>query len=212
MVPLLTGEPFNRIHVFTLSTTRVERIDDEYSLFLLGSLTSAREEGAEFEDSVKPLLLGVVNQRFSDTLTAGLGIGLLYDLDDELIAFPAINLDWRFHEEWQVGIRDGVSLTYRPDFVDGWEFSGILGFSAQFGGTRFRMADDGPVPDGTAEFEGVSVGLEAAYRPNPGMDLRIGIGFLPMSELQIDDRTNDRVLREDLETGVQFSISGSIGF
>ena len=210
--PFFTGEPFDRIQFFTLSTTRIQRIDEDYSVFLLGSLTSAREEGAEFEDSVKPMILGVVRQRFSETLSAGLGIGLLYDLDDEVRAFPAIAVDWRFDPEWQFVVRDGVRLTYLPDYAKGWELSGIFAFSAQFGGTRFRMADDGPVPDGTAEFEGFSIGVEAAYRPNPGMSFTVGVSALPASQLRIDDRTNDAVLREDLETGVQFSISGQIGF
>ena len=196
--------PFDRVHATSIGASLVGQIEGPWWFFALGSLTAAFEEGGDVDQSIKPLTVGVITYRFSETLTAGIGLGAIYDLDDRLRAFPAISLDWQIADRWSFQIREGAALTYVVDRESDLEVSLRAGFSSQFGGTRFRLADNGPAPEGTAEFEGNTLGIDVNWKPAKRWELGLGVGAVTNYELKIDNDRNDRVFVEDIDPGLQF--------
>ena len=133
---------------------------------------------------------GVVAQlqwELSSRITAGLGIGIRNQLEDDAAVYPAVSLDWRISPAFRLRTRGGayqggeVALLWTPsDF-----FQGVI--SAGYARQRFRLAHDSLNPDGIAEY--TSLPLLAGLEFNFSSRLQIVAegGMAVSGDLRIED-------------------------
>lgn len=159
------------------------------------------ESGARTGDALVYGAIVSATKVFSPNLVLGIGASVVHQIDENKV-FPFVIVQWQIDERWRLGNPfragpaggAGLELAYTID--DNWEIAG--------GGTyrsyRFRLADDGPTPDGIGEnrFFPVFARLTRKFGPRTRLDLYAGVSA--GGRLSVDSAQGDQVARDDYKT------------
>jgi hypothetical protein len=173
------------------------RVSNEWVLGVSPSVDWFRENGAQTSDALAWGAIFSATRLFADGNRIGLGVGA-YDQIEETSVFPFLIVDWRLGERWrlinplQSGPTGGAGLELDYDFGGGWS----LGVGFSFREYRFRLSQDGPVPDGIGEQRGRPIFLRGTYAIGPSAALYLYAGVLTAGKLIVEDR-NGNLLREE---------------
>jgi hypothetical protein len=204
--------PFENVHDTSLRFSYRQQISDKISTLLIGGVASAMEEGADFSQSLRYSTIAMVNYKWNDSLTTGLGVGAFYDLDDNVRVFPLPMLKWHITDRLDLEAHKSISLSYLVHPTSSLRIGLEGGFASQLADRSFRLSDQGPVPGGIAEFKHYSIGARAKWHPLKRLKIEGFVGALIGSEFQVDDHRGSRVIKEDLRPGVQFSFNAIWAF
>jgi hypothetical protein len=162
------------------------------------TLEYAGESGAELSDALEYGALVSAARRLSPDLTLGLGVGV-YERIEQTRAFPFLIVDWRITERLRLtnplpagpAGPAGLELSYALD--SGWE----IGLAAAFRSFRFRLDENGPVPNGIGENSYLPVVARIGRRISEALTLNLYAGAALAGDLRVEDRDGNGLYDED---------------
>lgn len=191
-------DPWDSVNEYRISMPWRKGYGERIDAFAIPSLRWSAESGADFSDSMTAGLIAGVNYRVSDRLRIGPGFGVFDEIEDSLSFFPILLIDWQITDTLSLETGSGLGATRGPGLqlnstaIEDWTF----GLGARYETYRFRLDDDGPVPDGVGEEKGMTVFLAASFRSSPGVSVSALAGVEVGGELTLED-SNGRTIRSD---------------
>lgn len=207
-------DPWDDIDTLDFSLQWSQDIDDRTQLFMGPILRFAAEDGASLQDGlIGGGMIGFAHG-YSDTLTFGLGGGVVTQLEDDLRFFPVIVLDWKLSDQLRLttdlttrfGSRSGAELVWTPR--DDWE----LGIGLAFEYSRFRLDDQGTAPDGAGEANAWPLMLRATWHTSSTCDISLLAGMTLAGSLEVINTDGDSVSEDDFDPTALVGIMGRIRF
>jgi hypothetical protein len=195
----LADEPWDRIDQLRFSVPTTWALNEQWTLFAIPTLRYSGESGARSADSATGGALSGVSYRVNDSLTIGPGIGVLSRLEDSVNLFPILIVDWKITHRLSLetgrglGASQGPGLELKYRVSETWNF----GFGGRYESLRFRLDDNGPVPNGVGEDRSLPTYVSATY--SRGRDLRISAvaGVEINGQLRLEDSSGRRLARND---------------
>jgi len=194
-------EPWGEIREYQLAVSLRRGIGERIDLFALPTLRWSAEKGGDLSDGLTPGLIAGFNYRVSDRLRIGPGFGLFDEIEDGVTAFPILLIDWKITDTLSLETGSGMAATRGPGLqlnstaIEDW----TLSLGARYETYRFRLDDDGPVPDGVGEEEAVLAYLAASYEVNPTIRFSALAGLELGGELTLEDMNGRRIRQEDAD-------------
>lgn len=207
--------PWGKVQRYGLGLSYMRGLGDGWQLMLSPRADWAGEEGAESGDSASYGLMSGGFKVFGPGQRVGFGLSVARGLDDDLEAFPFILVDWRFNERWRLfnplGLGPsgpaGLELAYR--FNDSLE----LGLGGSWRNARFRLASDNAVSaGGIGRVSYVPMFLHLSWKPIPRLSLDAYAGMLLSGRLEVEDRSGNSMIKEDLENTPMLALAASFRF
>ena len=208
-------DPWEDIHTVRTAPLLHYRIDDEWSVFGGPAIGFSAEDGADLGDSFTAGGIVGFGYRANDRLTVGMALGVFSRIEDDAAILPLPIVDWRFAEDWtlrvgfqEVAANGGVGAKIGYNLNEKWEF----GAGVQFQQRRFRLSEDGPVPDGVGRDRSASVYLEAKWKATEKCALEALIGIAAGGEYRIEDEDGHKLGDTDYDPSALIGVRGVFTF
>lgn len=194
------SDPFSDLYSLGSLVTLSYAIDQQWSVFGVGSLAVAGEANAEVEDSLLGGGGAGVTWRSSDWFQISFGLAVRSQLEDDVLVTPLINFSWRLSETMRLESRSmpqggGIGLT--------WELDDTSEFTL-FGGVEYRQwrldGGSGRLHDGVVRDLRVPLGAAMLWRFTPQFSLEVEGGAVVYQEYEFLDSSGDKI--EDLDSDV----------
>lgn len=205
--------PWEIVQRYGLSIPVSFSLGDGWSLGVTPSADWFREDGAEWSDAlVWGATLSAV-KRFADGNMIGLGVAAFNRLEDSgVVAFPIV--DWRFGARWRLinplaaGPTGpaGLELDYLLD--NEW----TIGIGAARREVRFRLAEDGPTPNGIGQISGAPIFLRASRDFSRATTLNLYAGVVVSGKLRVEDSDGHLLREEDMDTSPILGVNVTVRF
>jgi len=172
------------------------------------------ETGADFGDAIQWGGLAALRYSFDRDHTLGVGLLVITQLEDDPLFLPVPLVDWKLGDGWRISNVRGpeadpfAGLELIRELSDEWE----LAAGAAYVTRRFRLNDDGPVPEGVGNDSGVPIFARLSWRPHPLVRLDLVAGASVLNRLTLDDSNGNRVTASDADPAPLLGIFGSIRF
>ena len=201
-----TGSPFDDIDREFVSARFAQYLSREWLFFVGGRVMLSGEEGAKTGDSLEGVIYAAPRYRFSDKLSAGLGIEVYTRLEDNTQVIPLVSLDWDFAERWNLTVsgEPSITVTYAPN--DHWSFS--LGGVYEY--RDFRLDRNGPLPGGVGRDTRIPITLAAKWNPDKRISAEAGVGVAFAQNFELLDSSGNSVADIDADASPFFMIQ--LGF
>lgn len=203
-------DPWDTINTLSLTGFYGSPIGADWNIRIAPSITASGESSASFADSLTFGTLLAFTREVSETLTIGLGAGIFTGLEDTR-GFPFLAIRWEFAPGWtlQNPFRPGpagpagLELAYATDT---WEF----GIGSAYRSYRFRLADDGPVPEGIGEYTSVPFFVRATRQIAANLTLDLYGGLLFGGSIELENSNGNALTDSDFDPApiIAFSLSG----
>jgi len=195
--PLVAGipgsnDPFSSAQRHRVSLTSIIRTSEQSTWLLGGAVNATYEPGADIGDSVGGSVLAGYSRAFSEDLTLGVGVNIVFDLDGRPNILPLPFVDWRFAERWRLA-SDSRGLTLSFEHSDTLSY----GVGARFLGREFRLDDDGPIPGGLAQDDAVAVAAVVEWELAEGLALDLAVGAQVFNEFELRNADDAVIFREN---------------
>lgn len=194
-------DPWGSLHEYRVSVPWRKGFGERINAFALPSLRWSAESGGDLGDAMTAGLIAGANYRVSDRLSIGPGIGVFDEIEDSVNVFPILLIDWQITETLALETGGGLGATRGPGLqlnstaIEGW----TLSLGGRYETYRFRLDDDGAVPDGVGEEKGVAMFLAASYRSSPGVSVSVLAGLELDGKLRLEDSNGDKILSDDAD-------------
>ena len=187
-------DPWDQVHRVGFGAKLLYRIVKDWTLLIGPSLEFSRESGADWGDA--STYGGVISatHRVNRNLTIGAGVGVFSGLE-EVKAFPLIFVNWRISERLRLSnpLRvgpagpAGLELVYK--LGENWEIGG----GAAYRSFRFRLDDQGVVPDGIGEVKFVPFWGRVSRKLGAHFTFDFYAGAFLAGELTIEDSNGNEL-------------------
>lgn len=211
----LGGDPWEDIHTMRTAPLLHYRIDDQWSVFGGPAIGFSAEDGADLSDSFTGGGIAGFGYRANDRLTVGVALGVFSRLEDDAAILPLPIVNWRFAEDWslhigfqEVAANGGVGAKISYNLNEKWQ----LGGGVQFQQRRFRLDEDGPVPDGVGRDRSASVYLEAKWQATERFALEGLIGIAAGGEYRVEDEDGHKLGDTDYDPAALIGVRGVYTF
>ncbi len=183
--------PFEDLWRHRLSIRAAHVKDQTWTFLGGGSVTSAGESGADFGDTITGRVFAGFLYRVSPNFQLGLGGGLVTRLEDNatLLPLPLIQLSYAIDDKTTLTINtfEDINLTHQISE----QFAVILSASYHF--DEYRLADDGPVPEGVFSHWRVPIGLTGRWTPSTDVMVSLTAGVDVYQNYRIEDSSGNQV-------------------
>lgn len=193
-----TGEPFADLYVAGLGVLYRKRIDEHWSIIAGAYARSAGESGSDFSDTLTFSGLGGFQYAFDDSLTVGLSLLVSSRLEDGVIVVPFPTIDWKIDDRWRLASEariDAVMYVLSYQIDEAWN----VGLGAGFYGQRFRLDENGPVPNGLADVLRVLVAGRAAYAPSKNVTISLTGGFVVYHDIELMNSGGGHISSDEVQ-------------
>jgi hypothetical protein len=172
------------------------------------SVEWSRENGADWGDS---LIYGAVvsaTRVLDPDRRIGVGLGAFSQLEETRV-FPLVLVDWRLSERWRLvnplpsGPVGPAGLELDYGFDSGWN----LGLGLAYRSIRFRLDEDGPVPGGVGEENGVPVFLRGSTRIGERASFMVYAGAMVSGELELEDADGNGIDKQSFDPSPLLGLS-----
>jgi hypothetical protein len=205
--------PWGSVRRYGVAAPLIFGLEGGWALGVAPSVDWIHETGADESESIQWGAVLSATRIFADGNRIGFGLGVFERLE-KTSYYPLILVDWKIGDRWRVvnplpsGPTGpaGLELDYR--FDNGWN----LGLGAALRSIRFRLSEDGPVPNGIGEERGVPVFLRATRGLGDGMTLHLYAGVITSGQLRVEDSAGNRLREVDLGTTPIFGLTFSARF
>lgn len=202
-----TGNASDDVTILTLSSTYTGQLESGNAWFVGATVSSARESGAEFDDSIAGMIFGGYRHKVSDTLELGIGLAIRSRLEDDVLIIPLPQIRYDMGGGWVLSSqRAGVKLMYAASDALS------VGVSGEFESRSFRLDTANAVPGGAATHTGFPVAFQAEYKPSRSVMLSGRVGAALASEIEFFDSSGNSVNAREFDSAVFFGFSGTIFF
>ncbi len=202
--PLLgtSGDPFKTFQTLGLSATYFQPLSTEWGVFLSGGVSTSGEVGADLAEGVRFTFVGVVGKEFSPTFRGGLGVVVVTLLDSDPFIIPAPQFDWRFEDSWRLAL-EGRGLVLSHTFGKFYEISA----GATVDTRRYRLDDNGPLPDGTFDDTRIPITFRFTFSPSADATLEASAGVDVYREYRVSDADGFTSTNVQVDPGVFAGLS-----
>lgn len=191
-------EPWGSLYRVGVSVPYSYTTGNGWRLSFSPTLEYSGESGAELSDALEYGALVSAARRLSPDLTLGLGVGV-YARIEQTRAFPFLIVDWRITDRLRLtnplpagpAGPAGLEISYALDSA--WE----LGIAAAFRSFRFRLDENGPVPNGVGENAYLPVVARIGYRISDALTFNLYAGAALAGNLRVEDRNGNGIYDED---------------
>ena len=201
-------KPWEDIHSLRFSIPFRWKIKENWTGFVSPTIRFNGETGADFGDTASGGGFGGVAYRFNDRLTIGPGIGVLTQLEDSTQVIPILIINWKITDTLSLNTGSGIGATLGPGLSFDWQPSRAWSFSigGRYERLRFRLDEDGSVPNGIGEDRSFPLFGGIKYSFTPLAQISIVGGVEIAGELHLEDE-NGRTLIEE-----NYDPAGFLGF
>jgi len=202
-------DPWENVHTVSLSVPIRKGFDNNWSAYLIPSLRSSGESGADFDKTFSGGGLVGIAYRFGEQLTIGPGIGVLSQLEDTATVFPILIINWKINDSLSLATGRGLGATRGPGLTlkykadEMWEFT----IGGRYEKLRFRLDKDGPVPGGIGEDKAYPLFAGCTYNFSPKAHVSLVGGVELGGELQLEDTDGNRIDKESYDPGGFFGLT-----
>jgi len=210
---LASGGPWNVVQRVGLSAPLVFRGGPQWSFGVTPSVDAFGENGAEWSESLSYGATVFATREFGERRRLGFGVGV-YQRPEQTVAFPFLAVDWALSERLRLtnpltaGPTGPAGLELRYRFDGGWEG----GIGAAYRSYRFRLAQDGPVPNGIGEEDGVPLFLRVSRSLGPAFSLDLYAGAILGGKLKVEDSSGTQVASSDFASAPLLGLTFSARF
>ena len=188
------ARPWSEVNRFGISLPVNYSFADNWRLFISPSVQWSGESSAKWEDALSYGAVAAVAYAFRPNAVIGLGAGLYSNIEKTTV-FPYITVNWQINESLRLinpsrtspAGPAGLELAYAID--KSWE----TGLGAAYRSYRFRLDEDGSIPNGIGEYKTVPFFARISYKftPNVRIDVYGGASFV--NKIRIDDQDGDEL-------------------
>lgn len=193
--------PWEDIHSWRISTPVRWGIGSDWTMFVFPTLRFTAENGADWGDALTGGGFAGFSYRLNDHLTIGPGIGILTELEDDATTFPILLIDWKITDRLSLETGAGLAATRGPGLLLNYRTTDSLELfvGGRYEKQRFRLADDGPVPDGIGESSSFPVFVGANYSCSDKTKASLVGGAELGGELRREDLQGRLVSQDDYD-------------
>lgn len=195
--------PWNNIHSFSISTPLRKGLNDNWSAFLIPSLRSTGESGADFDQTITGGTFAGAAYRFGKNLTIGPGIGIVSQLEESASIFPVLIIKWNITEKLSLDTGRGLAATLGPGLTLSYKVTQKLKFAVggRYEKLRFRLDKNGDIPGGIGEDSSFPLFASCTYNVNRKTTLSIVTGLETGGELKVENSKGQTISEEDSDPG-----------
>lgn len=208
----VTGEPWDNVLEHYLGLTYRTSINDQWRVFVGGTLDSSYETGADFGDSLTfGAQLGATYSA-NDNVTIGLGVLVSSRLEDDVLVVPFPIINWTISEKWSLhtGRSHGRGLRAELAFSPIEQLTLALGAGVE--AREFRLEDTGPIPDGVARDWRVPVSLVARWDFSKQVSIHAEVGADVFTNYTVDDASGNELDDVDGNAAVFAGVGATFNF
>lgn len=167
--------PWDDIHSIRLSIPVSWKMSQKWSGFISPIVRSTGGKEANFSDTITGGGFAGFSYRFSDRLTLGPGIGIMTKLEDSTQFIPVLVINWKITDTLNLNTGRGIGATLGPGLSLDWRPSRtwIFSFGGRYESLRFRLDENGDVPNG--------IGVDRAFPLFAG----VGYSFTPLIRMSL---------------------------
>ena len=203
-----SSSPFSDVDRAAVTARFIQPLSQEWAVFVGGAVISSAEDGAKSGDGFGAVLYGAPRYVVNKHLAVGLGALMQTRLEDNITVVPLVLIDWDISEHWNL-THDGFpggTLTYKPN--EHWAFS----LSAYYEFEDFRLAENGPLPNGVGRQTRIPVVLSAAWRPDSRIEAEAGVGVAFGQNYELLNSNGDSVADIDADAAPMLRLKVGIKF
>jgi hypothetical protein len=191
-------DPWSDINSFRISTPVRWGFDNEWTLFVIPTLRTTVQNGADLNDGIQGGGFAGFSYRFSDRLTLGPGIGVVTQIEDSTSVFPVLLIDWRITDRLRLKTGGGTGATLGPGLEFDWRASDnwSLLLGGRFEKLRFRLDDKNVSPGGVGEDRAFPIFGGINYKRGRRLGLSIVGGVDVGGKLIIEDKNGNEIVSE----------------
>lgn len=194
-------QPWSNIHSYRVSAPVRWGFDDKWTLFVIPTLRSTAESGADLDNGVQGGGFAGFSYRFSDRLTLGPGIGVLTQIEDSASVFPVILIDWKITNRLSLRTGSGTGATLGPGLVLDWRVSEkwSLSLGGRYERLRLRLDDHDLAPDGVGEDRAFPIFGGIQYTYSQRFHVSFVGGVEVGGKLSLFDRDGNEIIEESYD-------------
>ncbi|MHC4414263.1 MAG: outer membrane beta-barrel protein [Planctomycetota bacterium] len=208
------AEPWEDIHTLGFGAQLRWSMTNDWTIFGGPIIQFSRESDADWDDALTGGAVFGASHVLREGLVIGGGLGVVSQIEDDVLVFPVLILDWQLSESLRLttqsrsgaGWAAGLELAY--DLGGGWE----AGIGARYEYRRFRLDDDGPAPDGVGEDKSLPIWGRVSHRFSENFSVDIYGGVRAAGELDLEDKSGDGVTDSDYDAAPFGGVSVRIRF
>ncbi len=206
--------PWENIHTFSISTPLRKGIGDNWTAFLIPSIRSAGESGADFGETITGGGFTGVSYKFSDSLTIGPGLGVFSQLEESATIFPVLIIKWDITDKLSLDTGGGLAATLGPGLTLSYKATPKLrlGVGGRYEKLRFRLDEDGSVEGGVGEDTSFPLFATCTYKVNRKSSFSFVAGLETAGELKVEDSNGSTVIEEDSDSGIFTGLTFNMRF
>lgn len=196
--------PWDDIHTLSVGMPMRLGVNDQWTAFMIPSIRSTGESGADFDQTLTGGLLGGASYRVNDRLTVGPGIGIFSQLEDSATVIPILIVDWKISNVLSLNTGGGLGATLGPGLVlnytpnEMWQF----GVGGRYEKLRFRLDESGSVSSGVGEDASFPLFVSARYTASPKINISCVGGIELGGELSVEDEDGEELVEESYDPGM----------
>lgn len=211
---IVSSSPWENIHTFSISAPLRKGIGENWTAFLIPSIRTTGESGADFNETITGGGFTGVSYKFNDRLTIGPGIGAFSQLEESATIFPVLIINWKITEKLSLDTGRGLAATLGPGLTLSYKASQKLrlGVGARYEKLRFRLDKDGAVESGIGEDSSFPVFVSGTYSVNRKSSFSFVAGLETGGELKIEDSKGNTIIEESNDPGVFTGITFNMRF
>ena len=210
----LGGDPWSDIHTLQMDV-RFEWWTTNDIVVMFGPFVMwSRESGASWDRALTGGVFAGVMYVSSAQLAWGAGVGISSQLEDNVLVYPILFLDWKFRSDMKLtSVAGPVGLAFTGiewvwDFADHFEF----GVGARYEFRRFRLDDSGFAPGGVGEDTSIPFWGRLSYRVNDNFAVDVYAGVVAGGRFKVDNADGNRLGEDDSELAPTLAIALRVDF
>lgn len=195
------------VYQFDLRPTFTHQFTPDLSAYGGLIVTASGMAKAHVDDALSYGAFVGVTYKFSPTLTAGVGVGIETQLEDDPFAFPLLTLNWNITPDLTLSAQGtGVQLSYKLSQT--WTVFG----GARYDYRQFRFDGDEIVRDGVLTDESIPVTVGVTCHPLDGLSVTGEVGVIAYRRLEVDSSTGHQVNADEADPAVFAGIQVEYAF
>jgi len=188
------ARPWSEVNRFGISAPVHYTFTDNWKLFVSPSVQWAGESHAKWDDALSYGAVAGISYKIRPDAVIGLGAGVYSNIEDTTV-FPYITVNWQMTERLRLinpfrtspAGPAGLELVYAIDKY--WE----TGLGAAYRSYRFRLEENGPIPNGIGEYKTVPVFARFPYKFTLQIYIDAYGGATFVNKIYIEDQDGDEL-------------------
>lgn len=195
------SQPWQDIHSYRFSLPIRWGMDQNWTILAVPALQINAENGTDWDNAVSGGGFIGFTYRINDRLVIGPGLGIFSQLEDTASLFPIILVSWSITDQLSLNTGSGFAATRGPGLflqwkpTDRWEFQ----LGGRYNKARFRLDDDGPVPEGIGENTSYPLIVGTTFSFTRALRISLLGGMELGGELRLENQTGTLIEKEDYD-------------